>query len=298
MRTRNPARLLAFTAVAAAGIALVGVGAGAGQAADPFVAGERSTRNVAIGGVDAGRALGRAAELSRALGLPGTTRAVTRLDDRFEHQVYDEVVARDGAGRQVAIARFGTDGRVVMAVALGWNRSAAVAVGRDAASARAAATVRAAGLRVQGPPSVDAVSSGWSVRWRRIAAGAPVLGDGVRVLLWPDGSFHGLAVSERPLAAAPKHAVKVAQARRVADRAAAGRYGAAAKDLSIQSAQLAWVAPNDAWNAAAPDAPGQTLRLAWVVALAADGALAERVRGLQVWVDATDGRIIGGDVLE
>ena len=296
MRTHSPSRLLVLTAV---GVGLVGVGAaGSSQAADPFVAGQTSTRPVALGAADSGRALERAAGLSRALGLPAGNGNVERLDDRFEHRVYDEVVSRDRTGRAVAIARFGTDGRLVMAVALGWHGSSARPIARDAVARGAAALVRAAGVGVSGPAAVRPLSSGWSVQWSRTAAGAPVLGDGVRVMLWPDGSFHGLAVSERRLAAAPGHRIAASTAERFAVRTAAHRYGASAKDLSVESTSLAWVAPNDAWSAAAPDAPGDTLRLAWVVRLRADGDLAERLRGLQVWLDAGDGSVVGGDVME
>jgi hypothetical protein len=296
MRTHIPSRLLVLTAVGV-GLVVAG-GAGSSQAADPFVAGQTSTRAVALGGADTGRALDRAVGLARALGLPAGTGTVQRLDDRFEHRVYDEVVSRDRSGRAVAVSRFGTDGRVVMAVALGWHGSSARAVTRDRAARNAEAFVRAAGVDVSGAPAVRPLSSGWSVQWSRTADGAPVLGDGVRVLLWPDGSFHGLGVSERPLAAAPRHRIAASRAERLAERRAAARYGSGAKDLSVESTSLAWVAPNDAWNAAAPDAPGEALRLAWVVTLRADGHLAERLRGLQVWLDAGDGSVVGGDVME
>jgi hypothetical protein len=295
MRSRIPTRLLILTAF---GVTLVGVGSSASQAADPFVAGGLSTRTVSLGSSDADRALRRAADLSRAIGLAGDARTVERLDDKFDHRIYDEVVARDRTGREVSIARFGTDGRVVMAVALGWHGSSALSVGRDTAAGRATRIARAAGVTVHGAPIVRTLSSGWSVHWPRVAGGVPVLGDGARILLWPDGSFHGLTVSERPLAAAPGRRVGAGQARQVAERTAAGRYGASAGELSVESTELAWVAPNDAWNAAVPDAPAKTLRLAWVVTLRADGALADRLRGLQVWLDAGDGRVIGGDVLE
>jgi hypothetical protein len=295
MRTTLPTRLLILTAF---GVTLVGVGATGSVAADPFVAGGLSTRPVALGSTDADRALGRAAKLARTLGLPGTTRTVSRLDDKFDHRVYDEVVSLDSRGRQVAIVQIGTDGRVVMAVALGWHGSQGRAIGRDVAASRAVDVVRASGVKVRGTSAVSPVSSGWAVQWQRVADGAPVRGDGVRILLWPDGSFHGLAVSERPLAAAPARRIGPGQARRIAERTVAGRYGSSAGDLSVESTQLAWVSPNDAWNAAAPDAPGETLRLAWVVTLRANGATAERLRAVQVWLDAGDGSVIGGDVLE
>lgn len=295
MRTHIPSRLLILTAF---GVTLVGVGATGSQAADPFVAGGLSTRPVAPPASAADRALARAAELSRAIGLPGETRRVERVDDRFDHLVYDEVVSTDRAGRDVAIARFATDGRLVMAVALGWHGSAAKSVGQDVAATRAEAIARASGLVVRGTPAVRAVSSGWSAQWQRVAGGVPVRGDGIRILLWPDGSFHGVAAAERPLAAAPARRIGAGRAREIASATAAGRYGSGAREFTIESAQLAWVAPNDAWAAAGPDAPAETLRLAWVVTLRSDGSLAGRLRGLQVWVDAGDGRVIGGDVLE
>ena len=295
MRTRIPTRLLILTAF---GVALVGVGASGSQAADPFVAGGLSTRPVSLGSSDADRSIRRAADLSRALGLAGGTRTVERLDDKFEHRVYDEVVTRDRTGREVSIARFGTDGRVVMAIALGWHASSGRAVGREVAAGHATGIARAAGVTVHGAPTVRTLSSGWSVHWPRVAGSVPVLGDGARILLWPDGSFHGLTVSERPLAAAPGRRIGAGQARQVAERTAAGRYGASARDLAVRSTELSWVAPNDAWNSAGPDAPAETLRLAWVVTLRAEGPLAERLRGLQVWLDAGDGSVIGGDVLE
>jgi hypothetical protein len=158
--------------------------------------------------------------------------------------------------------------------------------------------VRVTGVRANGEPAMRALASGWSAHWPRTVDGVPVLGDGIRVLLWPDGSFHGLTVAERPLAAAPGRRIAAGEARQIAEATAAGRYGANAEDLRVASAKLAWLAPNDAWNAGAPDAPAPTLRLAWVVTLTAGGPLADRLRGLQVWVDAGDGSVVGGDVME
>lgn len=295
MPTRIPTRLLLLTAFGVT-LVTVGVSTSTSRAADPFVAGQRSTRALELAADAADTTLARAARLSRALGLPGVSRSVERLDDRFDHVVYDEVVGRDRAGRPVSVARFRADGRLVIAAALGWTGGQAASIGRDAAARRAAEVARLAGSPIAGRPALARLSSGWSARWPRAEAGVPVLGDGVRILLWPDGSFHGLAVSERPLASTPGHRITPAQARRVAARVAASRYGAGA--VSFDAASLAWVAPNDAWDAAAADAPAATLRLAWVVTLNANAEAAERVRALQVWVDAGDGSVIGGDVLE
>ena len=60
---------------------------------------------------------------------------------------------------------------------------------------------------------------------------------------------------------------------------------------------LAWVAPNDTFAPARPDAPAATLRLAWVGRVATTATLAESLRGLEVYLDAGDGSLLGGDVL-
>lgn len=297
MRTRSTFRLLLL---AVAGTGLVIAGAPSSQGADPFVAGGRSTRPVAVAAFQADRALARAADLARALNLPGVSRRAERFDDRFEHRVYDEVVSVDAAGREVAIARFDPDGRVIMALALGWQPGRGPAIDRDAAAARGLELSAAAGLGVSGRPAVtrSAGAGGWSVAWPRIVDGIPVPGDGVRMQLWNDGSFHGLTRTERPLAAAPSRRISAGNARKTAESIVAGRFGGGAKALRVSATELAWVAPNDTWAPELPDAPGATLRLAWIVRFEMHGSLAERVRVIEHWVDAGDGSSLGGDLVE
>jgi hypothetical protein len=62
--------------------------------------------------------------------------------------------------------------------------------------------------------------------------------------------------------------------------------------------QQAWVAPNGAFDPSASDAPAETLRLAWIVGFDVAGALVERIRSIEVWIDAGDGTLLGGDVAE
>ena len=130
------------------------------------------------------------------------------------------------------------------------------------------------------------------------SSGIPVPGDGLRVQLWPDGSFHGLATSEHPLAASPATTIPATTAEATVgtlldrwipqnDRQSARIVGSA----------LAWVAPNDTFEPVRPDAPAEIRRLAWVVSLRTSGALAESIRGLEVSIDAGDGTLLGGDVL-
>lgn len=297
MRTSSMSRLVLLTL---AGAGLVMVGAPPSQGADPFVAGGRSTRPVEITPTQTDRALARAANLATALGMPGVSRRAERLDDRFEHRVYDEVVSLDRDGNDVSIARFDADGSVVLAAVLGWQRGRGPAIDRATAANRGVEVAAAAGLRVGRRPIVTASAGagGWSVAWPRVVGGVPVPGDGVRVSLWNDGSFHALTRTERPLAAAPNRRLAAGAAQAKAESMIADRFAVNARDLRREAVGLAWVAPNDTWAPERPDAPGAILRLAWVVRFETSGALAERVRVIEYWIDAADGGLLGGDVVE
>jgi hypothetical protein len=282
-------------------LALVVISAAATTAADPFVSGQPSTRALSIGAAAGGLAIARAAALGHALGLPDGTPTAKRFDDRFDHQVYDEITIADAKGRPVAIERLDDRGQLLMAVGLGWKTAADPGIGASGAIDRARSAVSAAGLMVSGTPVArrSASSGGWSVVWPRTSNGVPVRGDGVRVALWADGSFHALSRTERPLADRPSRTLLAADARAVAVAFLDSSFRAASRaELNVAEPSLEWVAPNDTFDAARPDAPGVILRLAWIVEARAEGALAERLNAVEVWVDAGDGVIIGGDVAE
>ena len=299
MRTiRIPLRPLALIGLATAG--LVTMGGSAGQAADPFIAGGRSTRTLPATPDQLAQARSRGALLAAALGMPGVTRRVERLDDRFEHRAYDEVSSFDAAGREVAIARFGLDGSVQMAVTLGWRGTAARGIEASAVASRAAALARAAGLTIATTPEVQPSSGGggWSVAWPRRVDGVAVRGDGLRLMIWPDGSFHGLSLTERPLAAAPSSPIDRLTAESAARTVLAARVPAAAPDLAPTAAELVWVAANDTFAASRVDAPAERLRLAWAVRFESRGALVDRLHAVEVWIDAGDGQPLGGDIVQ
>lgn len=212
---------LAATVTAAAALALTAIAAGSSAAADPFVAGQPSSRSLAVDPTARGKAVQRLEALSVRLGLPAAARhAVERLDDRFEHAT------------------------------------------------------------------------------ARLIGGVPVPGDGVRVALWADGSFHSLSRTERPLAATPAAVLDRAEVRARAEARLDAMFGPAERSgLRVAGLDLAWVAPNDTFAAALPDAPESTVRLAWVVGTEVGGPIAERLQALELWLDAGDGRLLGGDVL-
>ena len=288
--------------LAVAGLAIAGLlsAGGTSQAADPFVAGGRSTRSLPAAQDELARAQARGQALVAALGVPGVSQRVERLVDTFEHRTYDEITTIDATGRVVAITRLELDGSVAMAVSLGWHAGGGRGLDGPAAANRADALARAAGLSPAGRPSVRSSTGagGWSVSWQRFVQGAPVRGDGVRIALWPDGAFHGLTRTERPLAAAPVRPIDAGAARAAAAAVVAAAVGRSAADLRVVSIQQVWVAPNDTFGGGRLDAPAATLRLAWAVQYETQGALAERLRTVEVWIDAGDGHPLGGDVVE
>jgi hypothetical protein len=288
---------------ALAGLAISGllaIGGSTGQAADPFVAGGRSTRALPAAADDLARARARGQSVAAALGLPGVSQRVQRLDDQFEHRSYDEVTSLDADGHEVAITHLELDGSVAMAVLLGWHPAGGRALDGPAAAARAVSLARAAGLVPSGRPDVrlSAGAGGWSISWPRIVDGVPVRGDGVRLALWPDGALHGLTRTERQLATAPPRVLDAEAARSAASALVRARFDGSSAALRVATVEQAWVAPNDTFGGPRLDAPAATLRLAWAVRFDAQGPLAERVRSVEIWVDAGDGHLLGGDLVE
>jgi hypothetical protein len=272
------------------------------DASDPYVAGSDATRTVRLGGTAAAAAASRAIGHENALGLGAaiSQRTVDRVVDRRGHRTYDEVTDLDARGRPVAVIRYGLDGRLLAATQLGWQPGTGRALVNGSAAVRAADRLaRSVGIAPVGRGVAQSRgANGWSVRWDRVDGGIPVPGDGLRLQLWPDGSFHGLVLSEHPLAARPAATIPAATAETTVGGLLDGWIPAAARrDARIAGAALAWVAPNDTFEPARPDAPAEVRRLAWVVSVRSSGALAGTLRGLEVSIDAVDGTLLGGDVL-
>lgn len=285
-----------------AGLALLMTGlATPTDANDPYVAGSDPTRVVRLGGALAATALDRAARTERTLGLTGLAqRTVDRVVDRRAQRTYDEVTGLDAGGRPVAVLRYALDGRLIAATSLGWRPGPGQALDTDTAAVGAADRLaHALGVTPVGPGvAARSGGNGWSVRWARTVDGISVPGDGLRLQLWPDGSFHGLVASEHPLAARPTSTIPAASASTIV-AALLDRWIPAAErgDARIVGTALSWVAPNDTFESAKPDAPAAVRRMAWVVSVRSSGGLAESLRGLEVSIDAGNGTLLGGDVL-
>ncbi|HEY3523300.1 MAG TPA: hypothetical protein VGK63_06325 [Candidatus Limnocylindrales bacterium] len=288
-----------FVAITLAGLAVLLVSASASNAESPLVADERATRQLTLPSTASALALDRAAAVRRALGLPVGVATVRRVDDTIDHATYDEIITTNSTGQQTSVVQLNPDGRLHAAIALGLHRSMAT-VDDAEASMRAAAIARAADVTAAGKPTVahSAGAGGWLLTWPRIVAGAAVRGDGTRVALWSDGTFHSITERTAGLAPAPSTPAGPAAAAEAADAFVSARFGPEAPSLDVNGSTLAWVVPNDLWNAPPPESGDRTARLAWVVEYRAHGSLAERVVAIELWLDAGSLAVIGGDVAE
>lgn len=272
-------------------------------AGEPFRAGEQGVAEAPLPAAAAAARADLAARTGVILGLPAASRrSATRVTDRFGGGTYDEVTEFDARDRLVSLQRFDTGGRLLAAVRFGWTGDGGPALAGPAEARRRAERLAASlGLVPTGTPRVAAAPSnaGWSVAWTREVAGVPVPGDGLRIQLWPDGSIHGVARSERGLAPRPAVVIDALHARSLAEAQLDAWFrGDVRAQVAIEGLALAWVSPNDAFGTTGTDAPGSVLRLAWVVRITASSPLSDSLRGLELDLDAGTGGLIGGDVLE
>ena len=295
-------RMVAAIAIASTTIALgVPGGTSPGDAADRFVAGGPVTARTPVTGDRAASTLELAAAARSRLGLPEpATSRVERVVDRFAGTTYDEVTASDRAGRALHLERFDTRGRLIGAAVFGWQATGGTPVA-NAAVARARGVRLAAdlGLDASGTPDVrqGPDDTGWTVTWPRVVDGVPVVGDGVRVDLWPDGRMHAVVRTERSLAERPAVTLDGVTARDRATATLATIFGSRSGQVGISTLALGWVAPNSAFDSTGPDAPASTLRLAWIVEAHTSGDLADGLRAVKLFLDAGTGTLLGGDVL-
>jgi hypothetical protein len=301
-RARRAGAVLSL-ALALAGLGLLAGSPGGpapGAAVDRYRAGEPALERRALPVEAAEKARARGLQHLAALELPaGPGIRAEQVLDRFAGQTVDELTVSDAAGRRLAILRIRGDGRLANAVRLGWRPAAGTAIDAGRAAARTEALARAAGLRTTGRPAMarDA-DGGWRASWGRTVDGVPVIGDGATVTIFGDGTFHAAAQRERDLAPAPATILDRAIAERlVAERLVALLGADHAGRARLEDLRLAWVAPNDTFDPAAPDAPDPVLRLAWVALVRTSGPLADYLRALQLYLDAGDGALIGGDLL-
>ena len=281
-------------------VGAIAVASAATQASNPFIAGQRSTEERPLLPERAARVAERARAVGRLLGLPSATVHATRVVDRFEQHEVDRATFTTPDGREVAMVDFDDAERVHLALRLGAGPGKGPRIAAGRASDRARGLTRDLGFDVIGQPAIDDNPSigGWLVYWPRLVDGFTVKGDGLRVGLSTNGSFDSFARWEHPLAARPATVVALEIARSAAESWLDERFGAAASAYEITEMSVAWVAPNDTWDPAKPDAPDPLRQLAWIARADAIDPASAPVRAIQVWFDASDLSVIGGDVAQ
>jgi len=245
--------------------------------------------------------LTRAGKTRDALGFPvGATRIGRHVRDGIERAEYDEVTELDAAGKVQAITQFDSGGQLRAAVRLDPVPVTRTKIGREGAVSSARQSVAKAGLAVATPTSteVDVATGGWTVHWARMKAGVRVRGDETRVGVWPDGRIQSVSIAEHELAAAPARRIGSGEARQVASANLTSWFTGKSSGYVIQRVQLEWVGPNAAFDPSRIGASDAPYRLAWVTDVKPSGDAANYVRMISLFVDAADGTIIGGDIVE
>ena len=269
-----------------------------------FQAGEVGVVQVALPATVAAAQIDRASRTATVLGLPAATRrSATRVVDRFGGRTYDEIAEYDARDRLLSLQRFDTDGRLLARRPVRLARApAATALSGTGARRRAEQLVTSLGLEARG----HAADRGRAVERGLDGRLGPASPAGSRSRATGCGSSSGPTArstgSPAPSGRSPRDrpssstrpgpepivrgALDVwftgdARARRDAGRRRA-RVGARRTTRSPP---------------VAPDAPVPVLRLAWVARVSASGTLSENLRALEVYVDAGDGSILGGDIL-
>lgn len=250
---------------------------------------------------DSSEVFARASAARAALGFPpGSKSAGRHVHDGLQNSDYDEVTEVDAAGQTIAMAQFDAAGRLLAALRFDSPSGSAPAVTGDAAAKTAQRGLAASGVAVSGQARVDLnpTAGGWDVHWERSQDGFAVRGDETRVHVWQDGRIQSVARVEHPLAAAPTRRLGQADAQqaviRQVDKWFAGKdYGYAVGGLDLE-----WVGPNAAFDSSKVGTAPAPYRLAWVANVKPSGSASTYVQLITLYVDAGDGTVIGGDIVE
>ena len=298
----------------AAGVAVLGLamstgqltaagGAGTGDQSvlDAAMAGQTGTTQTVLYADSSPDVFARAASARDAFGFPvGAQRVGRRVHDGPQKSDYDEVSEVDSAGQVVAMTQFDSNGRLLTAVRFDKPSSSTANVTQDGAakSARRGMTAYGVQLGTQTRTDVDAASGGWNLHWDRFEGGFPVRGDETAVHVWQDGRIQSVARVEHQLAAAPTRRLSQADAQTAVARQMDAWFAGKDAGYSAQGSDLQWVAPNAAFDPSKVSAAAGPYRLAWVANVKPSGPAADSIRLITLYVDAGDGTILGGDVVE
>jgi hypothetical protein len=256
---------------------------------------------VAITADDHPEVFTRADKTRDGFGFPVGVKKVGRhVHDASQNSDYDEVSEVGSNGQPLALTQFDGSGRLTTAVRFDAIASPKVRTTGDAATKAAQRGLALSGLTVMGQARTDsnAVDGGWDVQWARAAEGTTVRGDETRVHLWADGRIQTVARVEHQLAPAPTRRLSQPDARVIVDRQLDQWSGKGGVRYTVTDMALEWVGPNAAFDASKLNAAPTPYRLSWVVNVKPSAEAADYIRLITLYVDAGDGSVIGGDVVE
>jgi len=243
----------------------------------------------------------RASAARDAFGFPvGAKRSGRHVHDGFQKADYDEVSEVDASNNPLSMTQFDDGGNLLSAVRFDTASGQEASAGSDAAVKSAQRGLTASGMHVSGQARTQAnnVTGGWDVQWDRVEAGIAVRGDETHVHVWQDGRIQSVARVQHDLAPAPGQRLGEAQAHQVVDGQMTSWLAGKASGYSIGAMDMEWVGPNAAFNSSKLSQAPEPYRLAWVANVKPLGAAADGITLITLFVDAGDGTIIGGDVVE
>jgi hypothetical protein len=243
----------------------------------------------------------RAGAARDAFGFPvGAKRSGRHVHDGFQKSDYDEVSEVDSSNKPLSMTQFDAGGNLLSAVRFDTDPGQTAAASGDSAVKSAQRGLAASGMPVSGQPRTQAntVTGGWDIQWDRVEAGFAVRGDETHVHVWQNGKIQSVARVQHDLAPAPDQRLGQAQAHQAVDGRMSSWLAGTASGYSIQAMDMEWVGPNAAFDTSKLGQAPEPYRLAWVANVKPSGAAADGITLITLFVDAGDGTIIGGDVVE
>jgi hypothetical protein len=188
----------------------------------------------------------------------------------------------------------------VAAVRFDMPAGLAAKVSGDQAGTAARKGLVQAGLTPSGQARIveNSAASGWDIHWDRSEAGYQVRGDETVAHIWQDGRVQSVAHVEHDLAPAPASPLGRAKAQDAVTRQLDQWFSGRDSGYAVQGMDLQWVGPNATFDPGRVGAAPAPYRLAWVANVKPSGSAAAVVRLITLYVDAGDGTLIGGDVVE
>jgi len=250
---------------------------------------------------DSSEVFARAHAARDALGFPAGSKSAGRhVHDGLQNTDYDEVTEVDAVGQTITVAQFDAAGHLLAALRFDSPSGSAPAVTGDAAALSAQRGLAALGVTVRGQARLDVnpAAGGWDVHWDRAQDGFAVRGDETRVHVWPDGRIQSVARVEHPLTAAPTRSLGQAEAQQAVIRQVDKWFAGKDSGYMVGGLDLEWVGPNAAFDSSKVGTAEAPYRLAWVANIKPSGAASSYVRLITLFVDAGDGTVIGGDIVE